>query len=368
MDLYSNVSQGNISEEPFNKNLDIPELEQFDNNILVIPDIHILAKEPKNRNQMMISRQLKVLTELHSLIKSNKITGVIFLGDIYDRGFPDCSYNYTSTTVSKIKDISKAVNGMCFSVLGNHEISYAKDNVFYSIANITSDIVKEQIVGLETPKQIDSCIQVPSMIDFGNVKIYLMHFRKHNKAYKISKDNKNTIGLYHDDLVTFESKMNLYHHRLGNGISVSNTDIFDNVDWAIIGHIHTPLLTFNLNNSRQTVIDVPGAIIARTVAEEHDRIKLPIISINKTGFVRNYFDFSIGDFKETVNTEMVKVESQKREMSKFIKQEVSTFQKEDFEDFIKNIQDPTIREYIVSAINPLKLNSISKYTRWVNNL
>lgn len=335
----------------------IPDRDKFDMCIPVIPDMHILASEPANRNGVMIDRGLQIFDELIKLVEVNRCTSVIFTGDITDRGFNKGELTYESQIQARIAKMSDTVNGNCFSVLGNHECTYAKNNLFYTIASIDSNIIKEQLHNKPVPKLVYPYIRTPNCLDFGDLKIHLLHFNK-SKKYKITTDNTPiNIGIYHDDLISFESKMELYHHKLGNGIDVLNTDIFENVNWAILGHIHKPLNTFKLDNLRGTVIDNPGSMISRSIDEKHEVVNLPFICVNSEGLHRRYVEFRIGDYEETINHEVVHREKQQREMVKLLKKEKENTNWLDYDSFISGISNMEVRQFIGDASKPLILKS-----------
>lgn len=353
-------------------NTSVPIIENRENYFQCIPvitDIHILAKEPNNRNGVMLNRAMQVLDELTEMIEANKCTAVIFTGDIADRGFSRSELNYESTIISKLAKISDLVDGNCYAVLGNHEVTYSKNNLFYAMSSLDSEIIKQQLVGKEIPKCIYPYIHTPNCLDFGDLKIHLMHFNSSAKNYKVmTADTKFNIAIYHDDLITFESMQELYHHKIGKGISVTSTDIFENVDWAIMGHIHTPLTTFTLNNVRNTVIDTPGSMLSRTIAEKHEKVKLPFICINENGFERQYVDFNIGSYDESVNSKIVKAEQQKREMAKILKNSTTTVTWTGYDDFVASIMNGDIKDYIVQSENPLKLKSIELKDSYIKDI
>ena len=345
----------------YNKELPLICNQNYIYKYLVIPDLHLLQIEPNNRNNIMISRQLQLMDELVELIKINKVTGVIFTGDIADRGYKKCGFDYQSLVISKIKNISKAVEGNCFSVFGNHELTYYKDNIFYSVASIDNDVIERQIIGKKVPNLIEPYIKTPSVIDFGDLKIYLVHYDK-DKMYKILDESRQAVAIYHDDFISLESSEILYHHSVGNGINILNTNVFNNIDWAIMGHIHIPINQFKINNDRMTVVDTPGSIIPRTITEKHNKVNLPVICIDNYGFHREYLNFNIGDFDETINHEIVKKQQQQYVMSKVIKETKSIVSYDKgFEELLQTVNNDSIKRFIVEADKPIILESDVKY-------
>ena len=343
----------------YNKEVPIIEnRDKYDICIPVITDIHILPTEPVNRNGKMIERGLQILDEISALIETNRCTGVIFTGDITDRGFNKGELNYETKIISRIARISRAVKGNCFSVLGNHEVTYAKNNLFYTFSSIDSDIIRQEIAGKTVPELIHPFIRTPNCLNFGDLKIHLLHYQKNAKKYKVmTQTTPINIAIYHDDLITFESKEELYHHKIGMGINILDTDIFENVDWAILGHIHTPLNTFELDNLRHTVVDNPGSMLSRTITEKHTEVKIPFICINSEGLSREYVRFSIGEYDETVNKKRVKKEKQQREMAKIMKKEKLNTNWEDYSTFLSGIKDENIREMVAISDKAITLKS-----------
>lgn len=320
--------------------------EEYPVNWLVISDLHILPKEPKNRKSL-IPNIITLLNELIEIGIQNKISGIIFLGDIFDRSFTSVNSDYLAQIMEIFKRMSESFP--IYAVYGNHELTYFKDNPYYLMTDIQSQAVLSQLKGKTVPKCISPYIKVIDSIDYGNVIINFVHFQKYNKFYKIAcEENKINVALYHDSLINFESKEKLYHHKIGKGIDVVNTDIFEFVDWAICGDTHTPLNTFTLGNNKSTVFDVPGVMSLRTTADKHTHVKCPIISIGPKGLKRQYISLNIGVPDETVeNQDKLNDEKAKRKLATILKkiERDDTFSRVSYEDFM-NTLDPTERELL----------------------
>lgn len=329
--------------------------EEYPENWLVISDLHILPKEPKNRKNL-IPNIITLLNEIIEIGKRNKIRGVIFLGDIFDRSFTSVNAEY----LSEIFDIFKRMSDefKLFAVYGNHELTYYKDNPYYIITDIKSERVLNQIKDLNTPKFLHPYIQVIDNIDYGNVIINFIHFSKEDKEYKVNNiaDGKINICLYHDSFINFESEEKLYHHRIGHGINVIKTDIFENVDWAICGDTHTPLNTFILNNKKQTIYDVPGVMTIRTVADKHTSVKCPIISIGNKGLLRQYITLNIGDYDETISKEEMTKANEKKELTKILKKvkKDDSYIKQNYQDFLNSFTDLSEKQILIDPKTRLK--------------
>lgn len=313
--------------------------EEYPVNWLVISDLHILPKEPKNRKNL-IPNIITLLNEIIEIGINNKITGIIFLGDIFDRSFSAVSTDYLSDIMEIFKRMSEAFP--IFAVYGNHELTYYKDNPYYLITDIKSTRVLEQLKDKPIAKMLYPYIKVIDSIDYGNVVLNFVHFQKFNKQYKtLAPSDKINVSLYHDSFINFESEQKLYHHKIGHGINVINTDLFDEVDWAICGDTHIPLNTFTLNNKRKTVYDVPGVMSIRTTADLHTQVKCPIISIGNKGLLRQYITLNIGTLEDTVDQEKVKKEKEKRELNTIlnkIKKDTLTY-RVSYDNFLASIEN-----------------------------
>lgn len=355
----------NIEQMVYNK--DIPILQnKYPVTWLVSPDWHLLNADPNNRTHLR-DKGLQLLDELLYISKQNRFTGHIQLGDFADRGF-NTDLSYITKVLNVAKEYHDYFGDNNIMMFGNHELTYYKDNIYYAITDIQSDVIKQQIKNLNIPKNVYSFFKAPSMLDYDALKIYLFHYDKYNKNYKVLQNHPQCVCLYHDDLITFESQQELYHHRLGNGINVTNTDIFNNVDWAICGHIHTPLETFQLNNLRKTMMDVPGSCMQRTIAERHSQVKLPVIGIDQKGFHIEYITFKIGEIEETEIKEIIVEQKKKTEMMKVIKQKNADFQWASYEEFLQNISNPLVRKYIVDSDNQLVIPSSAQLSKKLNKI
>ncbi len=326
-----------------------PDGTKYVTKISVITDIHIPHKERKNRKSL-IDNAFQVLDEYTELVKLCKCDAIIHTGDFANQGWDSVSTEFVCEVGKRLHDWYTITKGNLYSVLGNHEVTYRRNNIFYAFASRDSEIIQKQVANFTVPKLIYPFIKTPSVIEGNGVKIYLMHFDPDAKYHIMDTDDDYHIGIYHTDLVTFESKQKLYHHKIGEGIRVTDSNIFENVDWAIGGHIHTPLETITLDNKRHTVLDIPGSMLANTIDELHGKVKLPFICIDENNKVyKEYVEFITGDSKGTLKQEVIQEEKHKQQVRKLIKEEVKVDMGSDFEEFLSNIANLKVRNAIATA-------------------
>lgn len=323
--------------------------------IILLTDTHLVLKNPNNRIRM-IEEGVDILNQIHDLIIDNNIDIAIHLGDLYDRGYATIPHEMYNRQIEALQNISKAVNNNFFMVMGNHSYTYATQNPEFTITEILDENLKEIYKYKDTLELLNPIIKAPAYLDFGDTRISFVHFDP-RKKYKIINDKKYNIALLHDDFITFESKEELYHHKYGHGIEVMNTDLFDNIDTAIMGHIHKPLTDFTMNNAKATDIIVPGSLVNRTAAEKHTYVDLPIIEMNmneiesgKKPYRLDKIRFYLPKFDESFDLKIVEENKQMYEYAKMIKKAKIEGKKDNLlEEFIKDLKNPKVEELIRTA-------------------
>ena len=323
--------------------------------ILYVTDLHQVFKNPANRTDL-IREGIDIINKIaEELVVEHRIDAIIQGGDLCDRDYTAIPTTINSEFQNAHKRLSEKVNGNLYINMGNHEHNYSKDNPAFTIIDMQSERVKELYKYKEYPKTVLPIYKAVDVLEFGSTEIHFISYSP-EKDYKIplKDDNKFIIGLYHDDLVSFESEMELYHHRLGHGINMASTDIFDNVNVAILAHIHKPLIPFRLDNYRKTLVINPGSIVNRTVAEKHTKVSLPVIDIQEDGVNIEFAELQLKPFEDSFKEEVVEENSMKAEMVKIMKESKSLgIRKLHLEDIITEIENVNVRKLIIDSINPL---------------
>ena len=162
-------------------------------------------------------------------------------------------------------------------------------------------------------------------------------------------------------MISFDSKQELYHHKLGHGISIVDTNILENVDIAICGHIHVPIVPFNMSNKRNTLFVSPGSMCQRTVAETHTKIDIPVICINGEGVVIEYIPFNLGKVQDTVISDIAIKQKKVRESNKKLKNFTKVYgNSQDLEDLINSLP-PAQAGIVKNADKQLYPLTLSRY-------
>lgn len=326
--------------------------------IPVLTDMHLVCKEPSNRTKYF-PKQMSILYNIEDFLIANMIEILIDAGDLTDRGEETVKTLLQNHIEHGIRRIFYGRNS--FAVVGNHEITYSKNNLFYAHANITSKTQQQRFLKEQLILPTEPLFKVVDKISVMGIDIHFMHFDP-KKRYYIPPSDRFTIAIFHEDIITLESKEKLYHHKHGMGIDIENTNIMENVDIAICAHIHKPMQPFRLNNLKKTLVIVPGSLCQRTREENHTMVNIPVICITKEGKVEiQYAPFHLGDIAETINVQKDAKLTKQRQLQKEVKKykERANLART-FEEFLDTLT-PEERFIVDQADNEIMPIAVAKY-------
>lgn len=247
-------------------------------------DLHKRMKDLTTiRNYVDVSRLVQL--EIMEAISRLGITHFISLGDWFSNGYgSDVSAALAHTDTDKM--MSDLLKGNFYGLIGNHikirldsnpELFLIQPHPYYKSRH-----------KVDRAEQI---IKTPDRLTLNNVQFHFLHWNKDAEdcsAYKacIDKSIRYNIGLYHSEYVIPSNKLeglNMYYTQSNSKLSA----IFEDIDIAIVGHIHKPLGTFNIqrNDGGVTTMIVPGSLTNTDAGSgsRHDYVDLPIIDIDEDG-------------------------------------------------------------------------------------
>lgn len=275
--------------------------------ILFITDMHKRWADTKTiRN--LVPVQHKVQMDIVNYNKQVGVTHNIIAGDWYDRGFHGLGPAYAAMEEDRM--LSNSVNGNAYLCIGNHFFLERDENPEMYIIQ-PCEYVKPRNLQQLAEKPI---FQVVPKLKIGTVQISFFHFSKTNKSYVAPRDPDTTfhIGVYHDDVCV----PGWIREREGFGRGSTSVDmmrIYENIDLAIHGHIHSDvgLTSVELPNGKKVPLWVPGSlgICQNKEMIKHTTVDLPLIDINENGTVdihKATFNTYIGElqFVSTVKKSM----------------------------------------------------------------
>lgn len=239
----------------------------------------------------------KVEKDIYNFVANNGITHVLIGGDWYDRGYGTDIASALAHTEGD-RALYDLLKGNLYSVIGNHiRINMDSNPELFLIQPH-----KVFTTRIKVPRDYQ-IFRTPDKLIIGTVQIsfnHHNHYAKDASAYRTIRDEGITyhIGLFHDEKVIPTSML------VGAGISAIVTEnnkitqALEDVDLAIVGHIHKPIGEFpiQLENGKQCTMIVPGSLTNTDAGDisRHDTFKAPIIEIGDNSEVSlSYREFDL---------------------------------------------------------------------------
>ena len=281
----------------------------------------------------------QVQMDLLEFIKNNGITHVVSGGDWYDRGYKNTGPTLSDNELDR--RFSESVNGEFYITIGNH-FNLERDNnpESYVIQPCEKYPLIRSVITPERPifKCVDELI-------IGDIQISFMHFNKMNKTYVNTRKPgiKMHIGVYHDDCVV-PSDIREQSGYFGKTSSKYLDMIYDNIDIAIINHIHVACgrRILKLSNGRSVPLLIPGSlgITQNKEIEKHKLVELPILEIADDGAV------GISFHKQLTHLDMLKF-YKKKETTNMASNLVNNLNLESVSKMTSLPKSRTLKDYLV---------------------
>lgn len=208
---------------------------------LCISDLHYVYNNKDNRYNYR-KEILDVFGKIKEIIKRYidrdfKVV-LIFLGDLIDRTFKDMmeaiAFNNMMLELSLLCDEA-------YSVIGNHELTYYKDNPFWSLVK---DLQSNNITTIKNkswqPRGVFNILTVTDRLVHGDTEFLFNHFGC--GIIEPSADMK-TVGLFHQDIcckpIVESARKKFKDDYVSNHtIYLENRNVLKGYDVAVFGHMH----------------------------------------------------------------------------------------------------------------------------------
>lgn len=252
--------------------------------VLFITDLHKRWKDSESIKGSL-DVQLKIQEDLIRFNTENGVTHNVIAGDWYDRGFHGLCQSWGATEMDR--RLSASVNGNVYLCIGNHFYLERDENPEMYIIQ-PNPYIKPQY---NIPLPDEPIFKVVPRLLLGNVLISFFHFSKINKEYVASRPAGVTyhIGVYHDDATVPGWVSELDGYSCFSTQSYYNR-IYDNIDLAIHGHIHSKvgLLKLPIENGKEVPLYIPGSlgITQNKDCMKHTDVDLPLLEITDDGEVK----------------------------------------------------------------------------------
>lgn len=234
---------------------------------------------------------------------------LIFLGDVFDAG---SARSEDAMQLMEIFYFFTEKFSNVWSVVGNHEITYASNNPFWFLVAEIRDDSLSLIRRFIQPRGITGRVVIPDKVVDGEVSFFFNHF---GTEPKLATGGKVRIGLFHQNVGSSEiCKM------WGNFDNVEDAPYVQGYTNCFFGHIHMGRGEYWLNKEHTCTGEWLGTI-GRTkvdeIVESHLEVNIPAVLVEDGRFVAIDKNFiQLPDFDKTVDK--VKLEAYKKGREKFV--------------------------------------------------
>lgn len=211
--------------------------------VIIIPEQHLYHKAITTVPEM-VKDNAKIIQDILTTIQELTNPIVIFMGDIVHRGIKNTEDSYFIEDY--FRSLNQLTNGMVLSVVGNHELSYRKNNPFWGASFIDSEYIKSVVKHTYNVEQpiigvVDDMIINDTMYAFGH------YGRSFSNTYFTPQEVKQVVLLSHDSLICDEiinafndkgsnmDKRFLKVKNLHNGTNMPRTTL---LKYVYVGHLH----------------------------------------------------------------------------------------------------------------------------------
>lgn len=261
------------------------------------------------------------LSKVRSLLSSEDKLIVIFDGDVFDRYFSDLGQ--CMEWIRFFVELNRITEGNVYSVIGNHEITYKRQNLFWMLADVKSAWVRETGMLTEEIVNFSRLIKVVDELVIDKLLILFGHYKCDLSWYTTERikstwpDVEEVMLISHNELLSesiISHFKNAYGFDLVRGrsgyVNIDTVGLLpptDMLKMVYVGHMHKAYGALEVNENingvdhnftlqylasigRTNVEEVSNAFLERTI---------PIITVD------NYdIDYS-GDTFELVKEDVV---------------------------------------------------------------
>lgn len=206
---------------------------------ILVTDTHFSDKSKSNRFNYQFETNL-VKNEIDNLGIYYKNKGynpiLIFLGDVYDN-----SYKSTTSGMIEQDDMSerKTIFKEIFSVMGNHDLNFPKDNPFWVLTSESSIKVTNKPSVKYKPLGKSGIISVVDRLVDGDV---VFNFNHYSSPILQPLDNKINFGLFHQNIVCSPAITSAINKGLNpyqtQALLLDNNDVLVGYDYSFFAHYH----------------------------------------------------------------------------------------------------------------------------------
>lgn len=317
------------------------------NAYLVVTDLHIDFAKANRLNYFaeVVDAMNSILSVATKYREMGCEVKLLLLGDVFDGSISNPSD--AMQAVELVRYFCANFAGT-WSVVGNHEISYAKDNPYWFLVSSLDDPSLSSVRRYIQPRGLSPTVVVPDVLEDGEVKFYFNH-------YGTSAKTPSGTGVF----------IGLFHQNVGSNDICKMWGTFDDVEeaayvqaynYCFFGHMHLAKGKYYLNSSHTCLAEWLGTIGRTKVTEVSDedlQVNIPCIRVDDGKFV-GIEDNSITLLSEEASIDRARLQAS--EESKRIVQEhrqisVNTFKGKTLFDSVEGSLEGTPLAFLLSFLD-----------------
>lgn len=246
---------------------------------LCLTDLHLDFTKANRINYF--GEILNAMNDIQTIAREYSTKGcqvnAIFLGDVFDGSLSNSSEAMQAIEIMRFfcESFQKV-----WSVVGNHEITYAKDNPFWFLVSEIEDNTLASIRRFLQPRGLCNVVTVPALFTDGEVTFYFNHF---GTPPKTPSARGVRIGLFHQNVGS-----NDICKMWGTFDDVEDAAYVQGYNYCFFGHMHLAKGKFYLNEEHTCQAEWLGTIGRTKVDEvmaEDCKVNIPAIVVEDGKFV-----------------------------------------------------------------------------------
>lgn len=290
------------------------------NAYVIISDTHFTYKNKPNRYDYLFEIDY-VKQKIDNLGLEYLDRGynpiAVFLGDVYDNSYKNV--NKGMEEVDEMFRRKKFIYKEIFSVMGNHDLHFPKDNPFWTLVSPSSVKVNNLPKVKFKPLGKVGIVNVVDRIVDGNV---VFNFNHYSSRVLEPTPNKVNIGLFHQDIVCSPAINSAINKGLNpyqsTAIVLDDNDVLTGYDYSFFGHFHKYYGTWEIDGGR--FIYYLGSLVRPNHEEVSDNYlerNMPVVLVEDGEFkgVENNL-FNLPSRGVSVIDTIVKTQQEKRKKTK----------------------------------------------------
>lgn len=320
---------------------------------LIITDLHLSYKVKENRISYFKETE-HVKRFLVELILTFKKLGynviLLYGGDIFDNVFRDVEkalYEFDSICyLDSLADKS-------YSVIGNHELTYKKDNPFWTlVSNVNPEMENLPTKNIK-PSGVKGVLNITDRLIDGNV---VFNFNHYGTGVLKPIAGKYNFGLFHQDIhcspAINSAKVMGLEPYVTDCINLDTNDVLTGYDHSFFFHFHKYYGKWKIDGDR--IIQYLGSLGRPDVSQVKDTYlerTIPCVIVEDGNLVEvKDIKFNLMSEKECLKFDVIEKQKKKRKKKKIVKSL-------DEDDIIHTDVITTVKE----KINSESVNQIIDY-------